>query len=239
MQGWDEETDTSDVDDELTALEALAALLEVEGDDELAWVQREALSAIAVEALALKERREVREQREAARLRAERARREAEEQAVRAARQAPPIRTRTDVTHRERDWHGGQRKEQRPVAPARVQTARPTPPPVPQPRPAGLSIEVAKESAGTAPVSVTDAEPQRNTPPAPVSPESTAILPQLTGADLASWRSRLGLTQQAAAERLGVRQGTISKAESGPEIVLGPALRQALLVALSAEPRRG
>jgi hypothetical protein len=76
MPGWDEETAAYDADDELTALQALATLLEVEGDDELAWAQRELLSAIAVEALAMKERRQAREHQEAARRRAERARRE-------------------------------------------------------------------------------------------------------------------------------------------------------------------
>ena len=58
----------------------------------------------------------------------------------------------------------------------------------------------------------------------------------LTGADLASWRSRLGLTQQAAADRLGVRQGTISKSERKGRVKLGPTLLRALAAALAKEP---
>ncbi len=52
--------------------------------------------------------------------------------------------------------------------------------------------------------------------------------PTLTGADLTAWRTLQGLTQQAAADRLGVRQGTVSKAESRGGALLGPALRDAL-----------
>ena len=59
----------------------------------------------------------------------------------------------------------------------------------------------------------------------------------LTGADLAIWRSRLDLTQQAAADRLGVRQGTISKAESKGRVKLGPTLLLALAAALAKEHR--
>lgn len=62
-------------------------------------------------------------------------------------------------------------------------------------------------------------------------------LPVLTGADLAAWRKRLGLNQQAAAERLGVRQGTISKAESKGSAALGSAVCQALARALAIERR--
>ena len=59
----------------------------------------------------------------------------------------------------------------------------------------------------------------------------------LTGADLAGWRKRPGLTQQAAADRLGVRQGTVSKAEGRARAALGPALRDALAGALRSESR--
>ena len=59
--------------------------------------------------------------------------------------------------------------------------------------------------------------------------------PPLTGADLSAWRARHGLTQEAAADRLGVRQGTVSKAESRSSAALGPALRDALAEALAAE----
>jgi DNA-binding transcriptional regulator YiaG len=50
----------------------------------------------------------------------------------------------------------------------------------------------------------------------------------LTGRDLAAWRASLGLTQQQAADRLGVRQGTVSKAEGRGEKALGPAVGAAL-----------
>lgn len=59
--------------------------------------------------------------------------------------------------------------------------------------------------------------------------------PPLTGADLGAWRARHGLTQQGAADRLGVRQGTVSKAESRHGDALGPALRDSLAEALAAE----
>lgn len=59
----------------------------------------------------------------------------------------------------------------------------------------------------------------------------------LTGADLASWRSRLGLNQTAAASRLGVGQGTISKAEAKELTPLGPTRLRALAAALDQERR--
>ena len=57
----------------------------------------------------------------------------------------------------------------------------------------------------------------------------------MAGAELARWRARLDLTQQAAADRLGVRQGTISKAESRADVPLGPSLCEALAEELDAE----
>ena len=57
--------------------------------------------------------------------------------------------------------------------------------------------------------------------------------PELAGADLAAWRKRLGLTQSAAADWLGVRQGTISKAEGRAARTLGATLQVALAEALS------
>ena len=59
------------------------------------------------------------------------------------------------------------------------------------------------------------------------------------GADLANWRSRLGLTQSAAASRLGVGQGTISKAEAKGSAPLGPTLLRALAAVLAQERRTG
>ncbi len=79
-------------------------------------------------------------------------------------------------------------------------------------------------------------QPRRVEQPAP-QPVQSYTTTTLTGADLASWRSRLGLTQQAAADRLGVRQGTISKSESKGGVKLGPTLLRALAAALAKEPR--
>lgn len=79
-------------------------------------------------------------------------------------------------------------------------------------------------------------QPHRFEQPAP-QPVQSYTNTTLTGADLASWRSRLGLTQQAAADRLGVRQGTISKSESKGGVKLGPTLLRALAAALAREPR--
>lgn len=72
--------------------------------------------------------------------------------------------------------------------------------------------------------------------PAPIPPTVARELvveagPALTGADLAAFRRSAGLTQVAAAQRLGVTQGTISKAEGNPRTVLGPALQDALRLA--------
>ena len=63
---------------------------------------------------------------------------------------------------------------------------------------------------------------QRATAPVP-PPAST-----LNGADLARWRASAGLTQRAAAERLGVAPSTVAKAELLPEKALGEQLRVAL-----------
>jgi DNA-binding transcriptional regulator YiaG len=58
----------------------------------------------------------------------------------------------------------------------------------------------------------------------------------LTGADLASYRAWLGVSQRALAARFGVEQGTISKGESHPRALLGPTLRRALHLAMG-QPR--
>lgn len=79
---------------------------------------------------------------------------------------------------------------------------------------------------------------KRVQPAPPISapiPAHTDGKATLTGADLASWRSRLGLTQTDAARRLGVGQGTISKAEAKGSVPLGPALLHALAAALDQE----
>jgi hypothetical protein len=61
-------------------------------------------------------------------------------------------------------------------------------------------------------------------PAAPAPPEP----PPFTGADLAAYRTSLGLSQGALAERLGTTQGTVSKAEGNPAALLGPTLRRAM-----------
>jgi hypothetical protein len=80
------------------------------------------------------------------------------------------------------------------------------------------TVEAANE-AQRAPVNVPT--------PVPATPDR-ADTPALTGADLAAFRRRERLTQVAAAHRLGVTQGTISKAEGNPRAVLGPTLSDAL-----------
>jgi DNA-binding XRE family transcriptional regulator len=52
--------------------------------------------------------------------------------------------------------------------------------------------------------------------------------PAFTGAQLAALRRSTGLTQAAFAQKLGVTQGTVSKAESNAGALIGPVLRLAL-----------
>jgi hypothetical protein len=261
------EDDGEAAEEDLVALQAIAALLDVEGDDELAWAQREALAAVGDEALALKARREKRERREAVERRArmqerrereERARLEEERAArdeaerVEAARQARAARRASEERARERavaerrerarrEEEARRKAQRRPVEemrPVPAPTApRPAPPVERLPRP-----DVVARLPVVAP-RVARPEPPAEKPFAPVTlvkePERVHQVEDasLTGADLAGWRSRLGLTQQAAADRLGVRQGTVSKAEGKPRAALGPALRDALAGALRSESR--
>ena len=265
MHSWDEDDVEHDIDEEETALQALAALLEVEGNNALAWEQREALATVAVEALALQERRKENEKREAARRSAQRARRCSEEQAAREVRRREEARqalaARRAAHEREEAKHRGQEQreeprrelprrhqttEHRPVEPTRVQKPLPSPPPALRARPARTEHDppvrplqvhrppVATETDSAPLVSLTDVEPPKHQPTVPISSTTECEQLHLTGADLASWRARLGLTQQAAAERLGVRQGTVSKTESRPGVLLGPALHQALTDASKA-----
>jgi DNA-binding transcriptional regulator YiaG len=67
---------------------------------------------------------------------------------------------------------------------------------------------------------------QRSSPPPAARADAGSAA--LTGADVAAFRRGAGLNQVAAAQRLGVTQGTISKAEGNPRTVLGPALHDAL-----------
>lgn len=55
----------------------------------------------------------------------------------------------------------------------------------------------------------------------------------LTGADLARWRTRRGITQRGAAEELGVAPSTVAKAELVPSRPLGEQLRVGLAAALA------
>ena len=80
------------------------------------------------------------------------------------------------------------------------------------------------------------ARPVAPPPPAPAPSAPTDVMddvPQHTGADLAAYRAWLGVDQRALAVKFGVGQGTISKGESRPTVVLGPALRKALHEAMS------
>ena len=252
-------------EEDLVALHALAALLDVEGDGELAWARREALAAVGDEALALKARRKKRERREAAeRLARLRERREQKERAkqederaareeaerVEGARRARAARRAAEERARERAMAERRERARREEAarrdslrrvevrrPAPSPTSRPAPPVERPPRPVVVArlpvaaprvpLAMACAEKPAAPVALVK-EPQRGHPV-----DDTA----LTGADLAAWRTRLALTQQAAADRLGVRQGTISKAEGKPRAALGPALRDALAEALRAGSR--
>jgi hypothetical protein len=93
--------------------------------------------------------------------------------------------------------------------------------------------EAADDFREAARVALADALPDRRPPVQRVAEEPIRYLSgdeaaPLTGSDLTAWRTRHGLTQQAAADRLGVRQGTVSKAEGRSGALLGPALRDAL-----------
>lgn len=63
--------------------------------------------------------------------------------------------------------------------------------------------------------------------------------PPLKGADLLAWRSGRGLNQQGAAARLGISQGTVSKAEARASTVLSPTTRRALAEVLAQEAQGG
>ena len=94
--------------------------------------------------------------------------------------------------------------------------------------PAGLAVKPTRQpsSAPALPPPV---------PPTPADPMDG--IPLHTGADLVAYRTWLGVDQRALAAKFGVGQGTISKGESRPTTLLGPALRKALHEAMS-EPRQ-
>jgi DNA-binding XRE family transcriptional regulator len=266
MNPHDDESDDDGIEDEeAIALRAVEAWLDVEGDDELAQASREALAAIAQEALAMKE---ARERREAAECRAE-ARRERERRAER---------ERTETRERAERWEAerwardarlaaveraharaqGERRVEATSAPTGHQKAvrRDRERPVcPARRVEAPSLVVAEDErddeerhddlgdhevddaaeVGWEEFEVPPADDPAEEPDRVLIDDATTAL---TGAELAAWRTRHGLTQQAAADRLGVRQGTVSKAESRGAGALGPALREALAGVL-AEERSG
>jgi hypothetical protein len=113
---------------------------------------------------------------------------------------------------------------------------------------------VAPREPGT-PSAVTSSTTPRRAHPSPHSPQPAIAartpvapsvagppsappdeLPVLTGADLASYRSWLGVSQRALATKLGVEQSSVSRGEGKPTTVLPASLRQALHLAMS-EPR--
>ena len=266
---WEEE--------DIIALRALATLLEVDGYDELAQAQREALAVVAQEAVALKQRRQERERQSANQRRIERERRQAEVlakreaeriEADRRARQARERAERQEAEQAERARRAREAQQAARIESERQERARQEEARLARVKREERRREEAKRASlqcsraehahqrnvlpppASRPVRVscadieTTATPERSPVSAPThrssegslplrsadmqSDLSGAPLPPLTGADLTSWRSHLGLTQQVAAERLGVRQGTISKAEHQPNALLGPALRRAL-----------
>jgi DNA-binding XRE family transcriptional regulator len=98
------------------------------------------------------------------------------------------------------------------------------------PLPTAAKATTPGRAVESGPVAEPKPAPEPAAQPAP-APADTRPAPALTGADLAAFRRRAGLTQVAAAQRLGVTQGTISKAEGNPRTVLGPALQEALRLA--------
>ena len=241
-------------EEDLVALHVIAAMLEVDGDDELAWAQREALAAVGDEALALKSRRENRERREVAERRArKRARREEDERAVReaaarveaarrsqaaqeAAEARAQARARAERRERTRQQEEVRRTAQRQAEVRRPLLARPSPtvaashPVTRVDRPSPPAVAERPTVAAARIARVEDTSEQRSTPVVALKEPERFLRTDgasLTGADLAGWRSRISLTQQAAADRLGVRQGTVSKAESKRGAALGPTDIQA------------
>ena len=256
MNPHDEWDDDGIEDEEAVALRAIEAWLDVEGDDELAQASREALAAIAVEALAMKEARERREAAErrvqARRERERRAERERAErwEAERKARDARLAAVERAHARAQGEW----RAEAAPASTGRQEAVRRSwERPVFAARPARRGnappVVVAKEESDDRDVDHAEqaddapevaweefeASPAEDAPEEPNRVLIGDAAPALTGADLAAWRARRGLTQQAAADRLGVRQGTVSKAEGRGASTLGPVLREALAGVLAEE----
>jgi len=127
----------------------------------------------------------------------------------------------------------------RPFTPPAVgKAARPAPPPAPpiaatpaspmrsnaRPSP---SSETGRSTPSGRPIPMLASSQPLPPPPPPVAPAPPEP-PPFTGADLAAYRTSLGLSQGALAGRLGTTQGTVSKAEGNPTALLGPTLRRAM-----------
>jgi hypothetical protein len=257
---WDDEdeveVDGEPDDEDAIAARAVVAWTEIEGNDEFAQASREALVLIAQEALA---RKEARQRREAAERRAA-ARRVAESRAEWERALASDRAERREIARRARDTRlaavarnrtepsAERRTDTRPEASALREPAAaatvPSKPSMPAPDSGGGSLEPphgegqdlheSGPAAGDfAPDVGWEAFDVLRTSDPPEAPDRyLSASGTLSGADLAAWRARLGLTQQAAADRLGVRQGTVSKAESRSGEELGTVLREALASAL-------
>lgn len=237
-------------DEDTIAARAVEAWWAVEGTDELAQAAREALVAIAQEALARKEARLARERRaarqrkaeqQAARERAARRAREEREAAEREAREARLMAV-------ERNHRRG-RVSRRPRglsvvvgAPAAREEVSALRAAVEEPMEAVEVEDATEEEVGWEAFEVVALDDEEDedaeVEDAPRHHEQGKVLSDqpLTGRDLAAWRASLGLTQQQAADRLGVRQGTVSKAEGRGEKVLGPAVGAALAGVLASGP---
>lgn len=122
--------------------------------------------------------------------------------------------------------------------PAVAKAARPAPPcarPIPAtPTPTMRSIarpsptsETRRSTRSRLPLPTLAASQPLPPPPPPIAPAPPEP-PPFTGADLAGYRTSLGLSQGVLAARLGTTQGTVSKAEGNPTALLGPTLRSAM-----------
>ena len=69
----------------------------------------------------------------------------------------------------------------------------------------------------------------------PIEPPKKELAPPLTGAELAVWRKREGLSQVAAAKQLGVSERSIRRAETAPAAAMGLSLAKAF-AKLAAKP---
>lgn len=228
------------------AQEALAKKAQREAREEAARRRRDDHDRAV--ALAEVQRREAARREEATRLRfADVTRAARAEEALRAAQRQEAL--RREEAQRQPVRREALRKEDlREVAGARRPAATAprvaSPSAIAQPATRRIPPDAARPAARELRAeAVTKGRPEDRVVGAPTAGKSTTglveaeALPELTGADLACWRGRLGLTQQAAADRLGVRQGTVSKAESRGASPLGPSLRQALADALGGARR--